>query len=297
MNTAIAMASVTALEAAAKRLHDHGPAWLRRNRRAVERLGAIHGLQLSDAIEHDLQTLDSWKCAPPDPQRFHGSCFAVTSLSPAPHRQDRQQLCVESWQAIGLPVIAVNSAAECALLSGEYPGVTFRACDDLATDYDRPTQRVSSLIQTALEVDTSILLINSDIQIWGDPQILSDLISQPGETTLAIGVRWNHAPGADLTTAKRERWGLDAFVLTPEMAATVPRLPFAIGRPVWDWWLPTHFRDIGYSFRWLDQPWLYHELHALAWSQTEWDRGAAWLQNIYGLDLQRNSQSFRKTLR
>jgi hypothetical protein len=84
--------------------------------------------------------------------------------------------------------------------------------------------------------------------------------------------------------------------MTPEMAETVPDLPFTIGQPVWDYWLPHHFRSLGYAFHWLREPLLFHVRHDVQWSRQDWVQGSVWLREHYGINLEYGSTSFRDGL-
>lgn len=272
----------------------NGLGWLRRQRRMVESWGEDLGLdaeQLRAAIDADLARPP----APADPDRFAGRCVAITSLNPNPVRRERQQLCLQSWRSIGLPVIAVNTAAEIADFRFEISDLKYESCDDVATDYDRPTQRVSTLIDVGRRTGLPFLVINSDIEISGDPQVITDAIACDADT-LTIGVRHNHAAAEDREFAKRERCGLDVFFLTPDMAATVPAMPLGMGRPVWDYWLPHHFRERGCRFRWINQPYFFHADHPVGWTPAEWVFAADWFRAHYGTSLVYGSPEFRRRL-
>lgn len=224
---------------------------------------------------------------------FSGRCVAVTSLNPNPAKLQRQFHCLQSWQRYGLEVITVNTSAELAEL--ELPeGVNGVACEDLTTLYEKPTQRITNLLRVAAETRQQTLLINSDIEIHGDPQILDRALEQPERLT--IGVRWNHEPTRAKHTAIREQWGLDAFCISPEMAVSIPDAPFGIGKPVWDYWLPACARKQGVRFHWINEPLFYHESHALAWSQAEWQLGADVLMEQCDNCLQYGSADFRLSL-
>ena len=84
--------------------------------------------------------------------------------------------------------------------------------------------------------------------------------------------------------------------MTPEMAETVPDLPFTIGQPVWDYWIPHHFRRLGYEVHWMREPLLFHARHDIQWSREDWLRGSAWLAEYYKIDLEYGNVEFRKSL-
>ena len=128
----------------------------------------------------------------------------------------------------------------------------------------------------AVDVGKPVMLINSDIALYQDQQ---DFIRQWVETPdkcLQFGIRWNHRVGKGVQTAQQEGWGIDAFRFTPEMAQSLPDIGYGIGLPMWDYWIPWHFRVAGYSFRADPRPVMYHERHPINWSQADhnsgWDR-------------------------
>ena len=230
-----------------------------------------------------------------NPDRFLGKCIAITSLNPNPDKQERQRLCVQSWRDIGLEVIAVNTAAELSRLDAGLSRLIHGHVSNTTTfEYEKQTQRISTILKAGRQTGIPFLLINSDIEINGDPQVITDSLAQPDKLT--IGVRYNHEAGQSLQTASFEPWGLDAFLMTPELAATVPNLPFGIGKPVWDYWLPHHFRTRGHQFHWIRRPFFFHERHPLGWSDTEWKMGARWMHKYCGLHLAQDSVGYRQSL-
>ncbi len=92
-------------------------------------------------------------------------------------------------------------------------------------------------MQTAREIGQTILLINSDIEIHGEQRVIREAI----ETGVLVGIRHDYKD--QWWTGSRFIWGLDAFSFTPEQAAELPYDPYCIGKPVWDYWLPQHFRS------------------------------------------------------
>lgn len=228
----------------------------------------------------------------PHATRFHGKCVAITSLNPNPARLGRQLKCLQSWLDIGLPVVVVNTAAEISNLKSQISGVMWQPSEELTTDYDRQTIRVSALVNIGISIGLPFMLLNSDIEIQGRHEHITQALFNLGKLT--IGVRWNYS--GKLQAATSEPWGLDCFLMTPEMAKTLPQMPFGLGKPVWDYWLPLHFRELYYSFNWIVEPFFYHESHPIAWSQSEWLFGAETLRQQYGVSLFHDSAAFRESL-
>lgn len=222
---------------------------------------------LSCQVCPDFDYIDNLTPTVIDRERFAGRCVAVTSISPNPERAERQAYCLQSWRDIGLDVIQVNTA-------------------------DRP--RIKTLIDAGAATGLPFMLINSDIEICGDHAVIEEAIQSPDKLT--IGIRYNHDAESPRGQSQREAAGLDVFLMTPEMAATVPDLPFTIGLPVWDYWLPHHFRSLGYEFNWLHEPLFFHARHEVQWSRQDWNRGSEWLAEHYGIDLEYGSVAFRESL-
>ena len=220
------------------------------------------------------------------------NCSAITSMNPNPLRAERQLLCIQSWLDAGLRVVVVNTADELSSMSLP-EGVHTVACDDLTTLYDRKTQLVSSLIRVGIETGGVFMLINSDIEINGDLSLLDEAMKHPDELT--IGIRYNHQSWRK-DHPVLETSGLDVFIMTPEFAATLPAAPFGIGKPVWDYWIPHHFRSLGITFNWIRRRLFLHETHELGWSWQEWQQGADYIHQEYGVVLGYGSAEFRLSL-
>jgi hypothetical protein len=224
---------------------------------------------------------------------FAGRLTAITSVNPNPLRWDRQKLCLDSWVAHGIPVIVVNTQAELDTLRLP-PGIRSIAREGLTTLYDRETQYVSTLIEEGMNTNATFMLINSDIEIAGPVSLLDNAIKAADRLT--IGIRHNHIAKAPRRRAARELSGLDVFLMTPELADTIPNAPFGIGKPVWDYWLPTHFMSIGRKFHWIKEPLFFHEKHPLGWTQSEWLCGRDFLDRTYGVELGYGCSRFRDSL-
>lgn len=218
--------------------------------------------------------------------------IAVTSLSQRPHHLKHQSVCLDSWKCFGLDIVSVNTAAEIIQLSGVYPQVSqWIERNDTSTMYDRPTQRINQLARVATDLRESILFVNSDIEIYGKQLTLLDRLKP---NTLVAGIRYNYLNRK--APPHRERWGIDAFVLTPAMVESLPHSPLSIGKPVWDYWLPLHFRSLGYAVDLIGEPLFFHRSHTLHWNEREWAIGAEWLGQQYGEPLAGGGQEFRRSL-
>ena len=180
---------------------------------------------------------------------------AVTSLSP--NRFDRQSICLNSWRKMGLEIVSVNSQAEIDSMRDHYPVAKW-----IPAEFDS-TPKINSLLDVSASEDLPILLINADIEIYGDQSRLLDLVECRNN---AIGIRHNYEthPGA----ATREAWGLDAFLVYPEQVPNLSRTGFTIGKPMWDYWLPWELEQLR-ECEWITEPYFFHASHPIAWTQQE----------------------------
>ena len=161
---------------------------------------------------------------------------AVTSLKPeGPDRH--QEMCIGSWERFGLDVLIVESV-------------------------EKPT--IASLVETARKKNGNILVINSDIELYGSNDCVSELMNTG---MFGVGIRNNYVEMPEYNVA--ERYGLDAFFIPPDIQ--VPEDGFRIGIPLWDYWLPWHVTTVQKKpFHWLGHKTLFHKRHPLRWTESEW---------------------------
>ena len=226
------------------------------------------------------------------PKSLDPHIVAVTALSEQAHHTTRQTLCLESWVKFGLSIISVNTADQIARLKPLYPQVDrWIESDEETGSYRYPTQKIKRLCRVAEELDKPILLINSDIEIYGEQ---STLLMRMSSHKMLAGIRWNY--DGELSNASREPWGLDAFVITPSMSSSLPELEMGIGRPTWDYWIPYHFQVHGYNLDFIGEPLFFHQSHPILWDEREWFIGADRVGAYYGIDIHTefNSNILRK---
>ena len=218
---------------------------------------------------------------------------AVTSLSLLPNHLAVQARCLDTWRRSGLTIHSKNRSDEIELLRDLYPQVSqWHVCDKVPTEYKTTrTQSIHALAQTAAETGQRIMLINSDIEIHGEQRIIREAVA----TGVMVGIRHDYAE--NWWQGSRFVWGLDVFSFTPEQALALPYAPFSIGKPVWDYWLPQHFRSIGQRMNFVGEPLFFHKLHPTNWSEAEWNMGAGWFADRFGfMRTQPESVEFRKSL-
>lgn len=221
------------------------------------------------ALSYD-DALRVWFPERVDRQPKTSSLIAVTSL--APHRLDRQSICLDSWINAGLDVVSVNSQTEIESMATDYPQVT----KWIPAEFVR-TPRINSLLDVAVTEDSPILLINADIEMYGDQKRLIDLVAA---RRAAVGVRHNY--DSLHCDAKMELWGLDAFLVYPEQVSQFHRTEFAIGVPMWDWWLPWELNRVGGESEWIAERFFFHKNHQQAWSEETCIQQKAYFAELFG---------------
>lgn len=190
--------------------------------------------------------------------------IAVTSLSF--NRIERQQYCVQTWRHRGLKVIAVQAPGETEYLQQFFPDVTFKEYDLPDTNiFSKNTPTIYSMCQQAIEENDRIFLINSDISAKDKPSVFHQKLTHQ-ENTLLVGIRKDADPGSKIR--KLQKWGIDAFCLTPEMATVTPDLGFRVGLPGWDFWITYHLHNLGYITK-VSGLLLFHENHPRGWNAQD----------------------------
>ena len=181
----------------------------------------------------------------------------LTSLSP--NRVERQRYCLDSWKVFG-KIIAVQREDEIPSLQSLFSDVEFRTAAP-SSSFSKPTPKITEIVKYA---DEPSLLINSDISIK-DSNL--DLWNYE-EGILKLGIRTDYFPNSS-SRKFRQKYGIDAFLIYPEMRDLLPDLDFCIGCPGWDFWLPYHlwFKH-NYEIRTPDCIFL-HELHPLGWTDQD----------------------------
>jgi hypothetical protein len=216
---------------------------------------------------------------------------AVTALSLNRHKLDHQTRCLDSWIAFGLEVVVRNTREEIETLKPHFPQVSkWIEDEDTTSVYTYPTQKIVNLARTAIELESAVLLINSDIELYGNQDWVTF-----DERNQFVGIRWNYDIRPQLST--EFQWGLDAFTFTPRQAAFLPAdMPYGIGQAMWDYAIPAIMQYHGVSTNLLHRPLLYHRNHQQNWSESGWHIGADWLAEKFGVRISWGSGDYRQSL-
>jgi hypothetical protein len=180
-------------------------------------------------------------------------------------------------------VIAIQPHKEIGSISAYFHGVRFVGTDLLETAFGGSNRiRISALLNQCL--DQPGLIINSDIHMTSSIEKLNE-DWETDENSFKIGIRWEQLPRSG--EVRLQKHGIDAFLITPEMANNTPDIGMSIGAPVWDYWLPFHVvSQLGKKLITNKGDNLRHVVHKQNWSNYESIIGYRLVQEYYGISAQ-----------
>ena len=200
-----------------------------------------------------------------------GSIIIATSIPPNLSRRnagramdaDYQKLCLRSWLECGFRVLSVNHPDEIPALARSYPEVSFVAIDrDARAVSGRPTPYIADLLRALLEAPEPIAgIINSDIVFEPTPAWRSHL-PRALDSAVIAGQRYDATSLLD-GTFRQYYWGFDYFFFQRNAARDLVEtaMPFAMGLPWWDYWLPAALSLRGREVVTLERPAVAHLIH------------------------------------
>jgi len=151
-----------------------------------------------------------------------------------------QDLCVRSWIENGFRVVSINHPDEIPDLAARFPDVEFIATERSARKWTgRDNPYIADLLQALTKAPEKVLgIVNADILFERSPEWKARLPSLI-DGAIVIGQRCNTSSLQD-GVFLRYLDGVDCFFFDRSFAeAAAPiALPFAMGLPWWDIWLP-----------------------------------------------------------
>lgn len=192
----------------------------------------------------------------------------VTSFSPT--RLEAQHKALETWEKYNVPIVAVQCHGE-----------------DYAKDFTdnimwvNPNKHWSKetpcLIDIFKLVTKPTILINSDIQLELDS--LDDWVPQPN--TLRIGLRTDYHP----KYVQLNKYGIDVYLLTPEIVSHLTNSVWALGIPGWDYWVLWSMVQQDYMIDVVKEGML-HEAHEEQWNKDDYRRCSKLLEWEFDIPVQ-----------
>ena len=206
-----------------------------------------------------------------------------TSISP--RRKERQQKCIQSWLTLGCKVTAIQSEGEASTLQKDYPEVNFIETNQVGDMFHRPKLvRIRAILDQART--SPILILNSDIEVRATAEEFESIWRVTGNKTLQMGIRWDEHPDG---SKKLLKYGIDAFLITPEISKDLNDIGMTMGCPAWDYWVPIHLQRKGYQLQTSKHESLIHEVHTQNWSRQDFQTGIQLLQMVYNITLKEAS--------
>lgn len=223
--------------------------------------------------------------------------ICVTSISPGHKNFDSQLRAIESWRSHGYRVVSLNSNEEIEKLQLGFKEVDF--IETARTNevlFGKPYVIISAIIDhLKTRPEEHFLILNSDI-IVNDEMGFTPTIRDISEKGIVIMNRRDF--NDDMKDSKVYEMGFDGFFINKKWLNIFPQSILCLGQCFWDFWLPFQAVLAGVTIFKLNEPYLYHQRHAIQYSTADWKstgeifRGEAGRmdKNIYGFkDVQRVS--------
>lgn len=176
----------------------------------------------------------------------------VTSISPT--RLEAQEKAISTWKKYNVPIYAVQCYGE-----------------DYATDFtgniiwvkpnkhwSKRTPSISDIINPFQE---PFILINSDIELE------LESLPTPKDNTFTIGLRTDYCP----QFKQLNKYGIDLFLITPEMQQHLTNNIWAVGIPGWDYYVLWSIIQAGYDVDIIKEG-ILHEAHKEQWDKNDYRR-------------------------
>ena len=194
----------------------------------------------------------------------------VTSFSPT--RLEAQQKALATWGQFNQEIVAVQCIGED--YAKEFTDNIVWVKPNL--HWSKRTPSIISLLDQCK--DEPIILINSDIEV----DYLDDWLAKPvSPKTLKIGLRTDYCH----KFTQLNKYGLDIFLITPEMKPHLTNNIWAIAIPGWDYWLTYKLYREGFELDIVDKGFL-HEAHVEQWNKDDYRRCAKLLEFEFDVPVQ-----------
>ncbi len=203
---------------------------------------------------------------------------AITSIGPS--RIKEQQKCIESWLRAGLRVTSLNCAAEIETLDLQFPGVIFHeATNTTERIFRKPYVAIDEALRYASELDSNVILLNSDIELRCDKWPLLNLAGA-NESGLITFSRHDHC--GDYVNGTAYIDGIDGFMFHGRDAHIVPCSFLSFGQCFWDYLLPQAFHRAGRPVYNATEALLWHKNHERNWDWNDWYKTSLEIDRVLG---------------
>lgn len=183
----------------------------------------------------------------------------ITSLSPNPARAERQCKCIESWLRLGAEVHAVQTANELSQHHDDGPFIVHSVQGDCV--------HMTDIWNTASAIGGWCMLTNADTEFLPFAEELEDLDQTVGVDLLFLR-RFDRRDGNWMLDVL----GFDTFLFHADKALQPFAPEYQMGKPWWDYALPTSYLRAGRKLFCIEEPIAFHEPHHAGWTREEWQR-------------------------
>jgi hypothetical protein len=188
-----------------------------------------------------------------------------------PINYDYQKVCIQSWVDCGFRVLSVNAPEEIPDLIAKYPEVTFIPITRNASAWTgRKNPFVADLLLALIDAaEPALGIINSDLLFEPSAAWAEKL---PLAVTESMVVAHRYDTRSLLKGVLRPFDGIDCFFFDRAIAvkALEDAMPFAMGVPWWDYWLPCVALSNGRKITFVGRPAVLHLVHKQGYSWTMW---------------------------
>lgn len=205
----------------------------------------------------------------------------ITSISKNHSNASQQQVAINSWEKYG-KVYSMNCKEEIELLKDDYRNIHFLETNKTIEYFTgRPHVSINSMIDIARNQGNDLLLINSDVELTGLPELRSDGIT--------IFSRYDWEQLHTKANAKMFPHGFDVFYIPRRFLTIFPPSVYGLGVSHFDHWLPYHAILKGIPLYSPIKPYAYHLTHPTQYDTEQWLRYGEYFKLDFNLDKRLNA--------
>ena len=161
-------------------------------------------------------------------------------------------------------MLSINDPEEICRLAPEYPEVTFIPTNRNASKISgRKTPYIADLLGALANAspENIVGIVNSDL-IFEPGESWQNILSHAVKESVVLGQRYDTVSLSG-AVPRKYFWGFDYFFFEKERIGELieSSLPFAMGLPWWDYWLPVALAFQGRDIRRLERPAIIHLDH------------------------------------
>lgn len=186
-----------------------------------------------------------------------------------PDRIDQQQKSVASWIALGFRIVSLNLPDESARMKPLFEQVVFREIDRPAANGLGSRIYLKEILRVIDDLPGQVFgIVNSDIKFSCD-EGFAVFIAEQAEDAVVYGSRIDIDGQSGVTSSNSA--GFDYFFFNKSVLPEFTDIPFALGMPYWDYWLPIAVAVKEFKIKRLISPVAFHFQHNESWTKAELD--------------------------